>query len=254
VKQPNENMHQNNAARRLCNVLEKALKEGKDDQAIYEVIGNALGIENPNQNRHELIEFILLLEEVEKTIQQFRKVLDIDRYIPSILEIQSLFISNGFFQNPWLQIRSAIETRNFIIILSACADLIAREQVEVVFTDDDLSDYLQKAEEILKEVIDANLPEDIKTFLVIRLEEICTAIRHYTIGGPDRLRAVVEANIGGMILRSSVLSSQKKEKPLLNKLFTWLINFGAILDFGSNAENYLLPKLLEAAQNFFPPG
>ena len=93
-----------------------------------------------------------------------------------------------------------------------------------------------------------------KTFLVIRLEEICTAIRHYSLGGPERLRTVVEANIGGIILRSIGISSEDKEKPILRKVFDWLLTLGGILDLAANTQGYLLPKAAEITKFLLPPG
>jgi hypothetical protein len=248
-------MGQNNAARRLCDILKHAIAANvKGNELIYQALAQPLAIKDPDTNRHLFTEFFLLLAEVERTVKQLKKVNDLDEYIDAVKEIQSIFFTYGLFQGKWDAVRSTIQNRNFILILSSCANFIAQEQIDPSLSEEQLQKFLQECETILQEVVESDLPEDMKTFLVIRLEEICTAIRHYSLGGPERLRTVVEANIGGIILRSSGISSEDKEKPILRKVFDWLLTLGGILDLAANTQGYLLPKAAEIARFLLPPG
>lgn len=247
-------MEQNNAARRLCNILERALVTGKNDQIVYQAIAEALGINNPDSNKHLFTELFMLLAEVERMVKQLKRVKNLDRYIDAVKEIQSIFFTYGLFQGRWELVKVNLQGRNLILILDSCANFIAQEQIDPSLSEEQLQEYLQECEALLQEVMDSDLPEDIKTFLIVRLEEICSAIRHYSLGGPERLRTVVEANIGGMILRSVAISPQEKEKPILKKIFGWLLTLGGVLDLASNTQGYLLPKVAEIAQYLLPPG
>lgn len=86
----------------------------------------------------------------------------------------------------------------------------------------------------------------------MRLEEVCSAIRHYSIGGAERLRTVVEANIGGIILRSAGISQKDREAPILKKLFSWLLIFGSLL--GMVTDSQALLKSDSIPQFLLPPG
>ncbi|MBW4518765.1 MAG: hypothetical protein KME16_03560 [Scytolyngbya sp. HA4215-MV1] len=246
-------MEQNNAARRLCNILERAIANGKDDKIIYQVIAEALAIKAPDSNKYAFTEFFVLLAEVEHITKQLKKVRGLDKYIEAVQEIQSIFFTYGMFQGQWNSVRSTIEGRNLILGLDACANFIAQEKIDPSLGEEQLKEYLQQCEALLQEVMESDLSEDIKTFLVVRLEEICTAIRHYSLGGPERLRTVVEANIGGIILRSAAISSQDKEKPIFQKIFGWLLTLGGVLDLASNTQGYLLPKVAEITKYLLPP-
>jgi hypothetical protein len=244
-------MQQSNSGRRLCNILEKAVKEGDKEAPIYTVIGLALGVEDVS-NKYFLTDFFVLMADVERVVTLLKKVPNRDKYIDAIREIQSIFCTYSLPGDKWLNVSSLIENRNLILLLDACATFISQENLEVSLSDNQLKEYLSKCEELLKEIIESDLSDDIKTFLVVRLEEICIAIRHYSIGGPGRLRTVVEANIGGMIVRGTAISSEDKEKPILKKIFEWLLIFGSVLGLASDTQGFLLPNVTEAARFLLP--
>jgi hypothetical protein len=247
-------MEQNNSARRLYNILDRALVTGKNDQIVYQAIAEALGIKNPDSNKHLFTELFVLLAEVERIVKQLKRVKNLDRYIDAVKEIQSIFLAYGMFQARWESVSSNLQGRNLLLILDSCANFIAQEQIDPLLSEEQLQEYLQECEYLLQEVMESDLPEDIKTFLIVRLEEICTAIRHYSLGGLERLRTVVEANIGGMLLRSVEISPQEKEKPIFKKIFGWLLTLGGVLDLASNTQGYLLPKVAEIVKFLLPPG
>lgn len=247
-------MNQSNAARRLCNILEQAINTENPDQPIYQTLAEVIGIEEPNEERSEFIEFFVLIAEVERAVRQLKNVQNLRRYTNAIEEIHSVFLSNGFYTEKWIAISTILKHRNLISILESCADLIAQQQPDPSLSEEQLQEYLQQCEDLLHEMANSDLDNDIKTFLIVRFEEICTAIRHYKLGGPERLRTVVEANIGAVILRSDRISTSDREKPLFNKIFGWLMNLGAVLDLAANTQGYLLPKVVEVVKNLLPPG
>lgn len=246
-----ENMQQSNSGRRLCNILEKAVEEGNKEAAIYTVIGSVLGVEDVS-NKYFLTDFFVLMADVERVVTHLKKVPRQDKYIDAIREIQNIFFTYSIPGDKWVNVSNLIENRNLILLLDACATFISQENPEINLSENQLEEYLSKCEELLKEAMESDLSNDIKTFLVVRLEEICTAIRHYSIGGPERLRTVVEANIGGMILRSAGISPQDQEKPILKEIFGWLLSFGSILGLASDTQEFLLPKVIEVAQFLLP--
>lgn len=247
-------MEQSNAARRLHDILKHAIATGENDKKIYQVIAEVLNIENPSGEKYLFTDFFVLLAEVERIVRQLKRVGNLDEYIDAIREIQSAFFTCGVFQGKWEQLSSTIQSRNLILVLDSCANFIALEQIDPLLSEEQLQKYLQECEDLLQEVMKADLPKDIKTFLIVRLEEICTAIRHYSLGGPERLRTLVEANIGGMILHGAGISLQEEEENILKKIFKWLVTLGGILDLAANTQGYLLPKVGEITKYLLPPG
>lgn len=238
-------MEQSNAARRLCNILECALADKDNHQLVYQALASALGIQNPDANKHLFTEFFVLLAEVERIVKQLKQVDNLERYVSTVQEIQSIFFTYSIFQGKWDSAKATIENRNLILLLDACANFIAQEKINFLLIEEQLQEYLQQCEALLQELMHSELDEDIKTFLIISLEEICTSIRHYAIGGSERLQMVVEANIGGIILHSAKFDSQNINKPILKKTLSWLLTFGAILGCASDTQNYLIPKIDE---------
>jgi hypothetical protein len=139
----------------------------------------------------------------------------------------------------------------YLVILDACGNLIAQELPVENLGEQKLSDYLLECEDLLVKVTESDLTDDLKTFLIVRLEEVYSAIRHYSIGGSDRLRTVVEANIGGMILRSPGISSKDREKPILKTLFSWFLSFGSLLGMVTDSQSLLQSGFV--TQFFLPP-
>ncbi|BAY23732.1 hypothetical protein NIES2100_35240 [Calothrix sp. NIES-2100] len=246
-------MGQNNAARRLYDAFQYAFVNGNSAELAYKVLANAFKVENPELNPHFLIEIYVLLSEVEKKLKLLKKVDNVELYVKAIREIQFYIQTSNPLLSQWDGIKNQIQNRNFIFILDACANFIAQEQPEPELTEEQLQEYLEQCESLLQEVVSSDLAEDIKTFLVVRLEEICSAIRHYKIGGPERLRTVVEANIGAIILRSDAYTPEQK-KGIISKIFGLLMTFGGVLDLAANTQGYLLPKAAELLKYLLPPG
>jgi hypothetical protein len=244
-------MNQNNSAHRLCNILEKAIAgDNQPDTDTTLAIGKAMGIEDTS-NLCFMTDFFVLISDVERSIVNLKNVPKKKQYLDTIIEIQNLFFSYNLARDHWPTIRETVKSRNFTLILDACANFIAREIPLMDLSETDLVDHLTKCEELLREVTESDLADDLKTFLIVRLEEVCSAIRHYSTGGSERLRIVVEANIGGMILRSAGISQKDRETPILKTLFSWLLTFGSLLGMVTDSQSLLQSGFVK--QLFLPP-
>jgi hypothetical protein len=243
-------MTENNSAHRLCNILEKAIETGNDQLDTILVIGRAMGIEDTS-DKYFMTDFFVLIADVERSILNLQNVPKKKDYIDTIREIQNLLFTHNLSRDHWPNIRETIKNRNFTLILDACANFIAREIPLMNLGENDLADHLLKCEELLRDVTESDLTNDLKTFLIVRLEEVCSAIRHYSIGGSERLRTVVEANIGGMILRSTGISPEDREKPILKLLFSWFLTFGSLLGMVTDSQSLLQSGFV--TQFFLPP-
>jgi hypothetical protein len=243
-------MNQNNSAHRLCTILEKAMDIEGDQKDTTAMIGNAMGIEDITDRRF-MTSFFVLIADVERSILLLRNVSKKSDYINTIRQLQTIFFSHSLRSDHWPNIKSTIKSGNLTLILDACANFIARELPVENLSEQELSDYLSKCEDLLSQVTESDLTGDLKTFLIVRLEEVCSAIRHYSIGGSERLRTVIEANIGGMILRSAGISPEDREKPILKTLFSWFLTFGSLLGMVIDSQSLLQSGFV--THFFLPP-
>jgi hypothetical protein len=250
-------MNPNNSARCLHRILKNALETGSDEKPIHYALAPALKIDHPDLERYKYADFLILIRDVENTVKSLKKIPDLDEYISSIQELSNLLFGFGIFQGPWGSISGALKQGRLLMALNSCAVFIDQEYAHPDLSDEQLKQYLNECEELVKKVTESDLEESIKSFLIIRLEEICVAIRQYHLGGTERLKKVVEENIGGVLLRLSGLGPEEKGKSLNWEVFTWLIHFGGVLDLAANTQGYLIPKLVEAVQrvqHLLPPG
>jgi hypothetical protein len=243
-------MNQNNSAHRLCTILEKAMDIEGDQKDTTAIIGNAMGIEDIT-DRCFMTDFFVLIADVERSILLLRNVSKKTDYINTIRQLQTVFFSHSLRSDHWPSIKSIIKGGNLTLILDACANFIARELPVENLSEQKLSDYLSECEDLLAKVTESDLTDDLKTFLIVRLEEVCSAIRHYSVGGSERLRTVVEANIGGMILRSAGISPKDREKPILKTLFSWFLTVGSLLGMVTDSQSLLQSGFV--TQFFLPP-
>lgn len=66
-------MEQDNAARRLCNMFKIALQNASDATLIYIVLGRALGITEPENDKHFITEIFVMLSEVDQDLKKIKK-------------------------------------------------------------------------------------------------------------------------------------------------------------------------------------
>jgi hypothetical protein len=237
-----EGVERLNSAKRLYRILKGALNDGADDALTSSVILAAMVMPVETQ-LYRLTDFFELLSIVERDLEKLKEVEDIDEYLRIVRDIKELFIANPINQTTWSTFKSNLAGRNLILPLSAIAQFLEQEYPQRSLEQKQLDEFLSEFEILLQEVHDSDLEEKIKTYLIVRLEEICSAIRHYNIGGPERLRLVVEANIGGLLLRVADITSQDKENPVFKKYLEKILTFGGLLDTASNIQGYLLPML-----------
>jgi hypothetical protein len=120
-------------------------------------------------------------------------------------DLNSLLFNHNIFGDHWNHISTSVRNGNFVSILDDCADKIAEEAQLNSLSENQLQEYLSQCEDLLKEIMTSEMENDIKEFLIVRLEEICIAIRRYSTGGSERLQATIESNIGGILLRISTI-------------------------------------------------
>ena len=185
-----------------------------------------------------------------KGVRNTKKYFDVVDEFGSLLEA-------GIINEDWTPFGNFLTDSENLHILDSAADIVSLHQPKLsgaVISSDDLEKILFEAENLLANIQRADVEQDIKEFLIARLEEITIAIRRYNIGGPVYLRKVVESNIGSVLLKTSSLRKQNKvNTELIKAAFKLILTVGGLLDFGANVEGYLMPKGAEVIERLLPP-
>ncbi|MEL6552416.1 MAG: hypothetical protein AAFQ63_02970, partial [Cyanobacteria bacterium J06621_11] len=199
----------------------------------------------------------LLVDLLEKAIEETKSIKNVRnsaQYIRPLNELRNIF-KRGLINQDWSAIRDFVNDEAKMAMIDVCGDMVAIHLPQKKISVQELEGFLKDTEDLLSEVSKSDMEEDIKSFLLARLEEITIAIRRYNISGSDYLRRVVEANIGGVLLKSAQLQpKQSNSAAFLKKLFKLALTIGGVLDLGANVEGFLLPKGIEAIEKILPPG
>jgi hypothetical protein len=244
-------MSQNNSAHRLSEILERAINlEGS--QNILSVLQKSM---EATDNPYPIVDFFVLIADVEQSTSYLKNIRKKNEYLGAINELKGLFSSYEVRNvDHWNLIKNEIRSKRLALIIDACGNFLSQEFPVTHLDEDEIKKYLSECEELLQEVTGSDLSDNLKTFLVIRLEEICTALRHYSIGGSERLQKIVEANIGGMILQSVNMKDKDKGNGLLKKLFSWFITVGALLGMYNDVQTLLQLQSQPVTEFFLPSG
>jgi hypothetical protein len=240
-----------NAARRVHDILKKAIDDGQDQEPIYVVLARSLGLDHPDQNKYFLTDFFVLLSDAQRIVEQLKNVDNLETYVGSIKEIQTLLFTYGSYQGKWESMKSTIINRNLLGLIHASSLFIKNERIDVDLTEEQLHEYLEQCESLLQEVVASDLAKEIKTYLVVRLEEICSAIRHYKLGGPERLKIVVDAGIGAVFVRYNKCTEQQKEG-VISKILNILGPIATVIGLAADTTGFVLPAAKEAVKYILP--
>lgn len=249
-------MAQDNPARRLHSLLTNAFEiedQFQDKQNLSSRTVWAQVFKTKDADT-EVLEY---LEELHFLIKHTREAI---KGLPGVrhelylkpIEFFSLRISQkGLIGDKWGNQGRHLRQQHMLDLLEATADAIDNDNYLIELTQEQLNGLLSDAKSMLEEVLNSDLDNDIKMFLVIRLEEICSAIQHYAVSGSAGLRKVVEANIGSTLLKSFGVKTEETNQ--LRKFVGLMVKIGSWIGILADTESFLLPKVSEIFRQL-PPG
>lgn len=195
--------------------------------------------------------FVLMKESIEAT--KLLQTVGYEPYIRALDRVRTRLYSKSFLHSQWGSFASGLNDETLIDRLEMTADAIDRESRLVQLSQDQLNELLTNAKALLEEIRQSALDDDIKNFLFIRLEEVCSAIQHYSISGSAGLKRVIEANIGSTFLKLHGLTPEEKKTPLFEKFLKLMLQCGGWLGLFADVDGFLLPKVTETLLQI-PPG
>lgn len=182
-----------NPAARLLSILEDGFTRKKDENC-KSVWAEVLGAGNNGP---------LLMERLGKVMGLPSQIMEIvDREFPNQAKSQGHWIAqinNAFTQQQlaanWSSFRGHID-QNSLSFLSITSELIQAKLGTRLLESSTISDLREKVDGVLREAVGADIPGDIKRFLVRSLHKIIVAMDEYRISGAVPIQDAIDMTLG----------------------------------------------------------
>jgi hypothetical protein len=218
MQQPNP---QSNALRRLEGILDEAVAYENKKEQTGVVLLKAMNLDVEPQN---IVEFYELLSKAKEESLRINKP-KISRYISTLDELHKVFILNHLWTTEWNILSIHIESRNVLTTLDALADFF-HTQDPLVFLEQDFLDKLKtEFQSLLESILNSNLSNELKRFLIEKVEDILAAIRRYHIDGTEGLTKAAQSLVSDLVMTEHNIKDADKKNPVYNNAKGWFLAF-----------------------------
>lgn len=145
-----------------------------------------------------ITDLIQLTNETRQAIQALDG-LDHALYLRPVDKVLTIFTIMRF-DVEWAQIIGQFDETT-LYGLSICNDLLSKYSQEKPIAEETLKSMLDDIEALHEDVLNSDLPEELKSFLLEQLEKLRSALLHYRIFGSKRLRSALESITGAIFLK-----------------------------------------------------
>lgn len=207
--------NQTSSLRKLENIFNGAINSGNKEEASGSILLRVMEIE---EVPHHLTIFYDVLIKAKNEAQSIRNKPNLDRYLKIIEDLHQTFIVNHLWVTPWKVFSTHIERANILTTLDALADMFERQNPSVVLKRDFLEKIDDDFTDLLKQVIESDLSQGLKNFLIDQLEKILTAIRQHDIDSRNDLENTSKSFMSDLLLIEPSLSKEDKDNPVYRKI------------------------------------
>jgi hypothetical protein len=207
---------------RLHNLLQAALQQS-EQKSIRQVWAAVLGIP---ENDHAAILFgiaetIILVREAKEAISRLEGV-NTELYLKPFPQIERVF-SNSNLDRPWNSARSPLDAAT-MYGLQIGSDAVSRVAPEPALTPDDLTAIQEKVDALYDQVIAADLPQQLRSIVLERLDEIRRALKNYLLWGTKGLARAVERAAGAAWVNSELFRAAADNETVMEffRLLAWI--------------------------------
>jgi hypothetical protein len=251
----NNSLPTNNPAGRLYEILTMAIKSGAKggmNRTTKSVLSEVLDIKgnDPLEVFDGINKLFTLVKDTELTINKLYNV-NIELYQSPIKEIKEAFRDFNL-GGEWSKIADKID-RATLQTLKFCADALSRQQGEIPLNVEEINELHNEVRALLERLIDAELKDDIKSFIFDKLQDIEQAIINYKFKGSEGLQRVIEATLGATLMNDDI--RKEGENPIVTSFFTTITRIASMLSIYSNTKQLgadvgrVLQKLLPGAKD-----
>jgi hypothetical protein len=250
------NLPTNNPAGRLYEILTPALKKGGKiglkNRTVKSVLSEVLDIDTEDSTKlfDGINKLFTLITDTELAINKLYNV-DIELYQSTIQEIKKAFQDFNVV-GEWSEIANKID-RGTTEKLKFCADALSRQQGEIPLNVEEMNELHKEVRVLLERVIDAELNEDIRSFIFDKLQDIEQAILNYKFKGSEGLQRVIENTLGATLMNEDI--RKEGENPIVASFFTTITRVASMLSIYSNTKQLgadvgrVLQKLLPGVKD-----
>lgn len=217
MQQPNL---QSNALRRLETVLDKAVTYQNQHEPSGVVLLNAMQL---NADPQKLVAFYELLSKAKEESLRIVNKPKIDRYISKLNILHEVFILHSVWTTEWKFFSAHIENTGVLIALDALANYFY-DQDALVFLEQDFLDQLKTEFQSLSDsILNSTLSNELKKFLIEKVEDILAAIRRYHIDGTEGLTKAAQSLVSDLVMTEHNIKDADKKNPVYNNAKGWFL-------------------------------
>lgn len=227
-------MKYHNAAGRLYEILHSLYKNSQ--MPLIEAIAKIFE-HDPDDTAKLIIYYAGILKLVNQVESEIQDLDNNEIYLNLISRIKTILASNFDMKIPAYKLteKYQLEYQGLMYL----ADTLNRLHPQISISDDQLRDLLQKVTALHVEVLDSDIPQDLKKLILDNLNSIRIAIEAYKLYGPDGLRKAAERGLVSvfMYLRNNEqeLTTNTKAREKMNDFATILTIINGMLTLSTNA-------------------
>ena len=212
-------MNQSSALRQLEIILEEAMTSAQENQTGL-ILMRAMQLEEKPCN---LVSFFTLLHKAKEEAKrlQYSKV---DRDIAALEDLQKVFSENPAWGHPWSSFSGHIKVSNILSILNNLANSYHNQTKNPFLEKDFLKDLDNDFSSLLQDTLDSELSKTFKKEIKVKIEDILSCIRNYSIDGTEGIEKAVQSLLIQVEMGDRNPSKDISD-PILRKLKITAISF-----------------------------
>jgi hypothetical protein len=201
-------MGQNNSLRILERILTIATSDSKPQEKFGSVLLKSMNLDIQPEN---MVDFYGVLSRARDEAANIRKK-NIERYIKTLDELYRFFVETDLWNEQSAHFVNHIQQKNILNTLDSLADFFGDQNLRIVLSEDCLPLLKKEFESVLDNVINSDLSQDIKKFLIKGITQILEGLAKYDIDGGETLEQSVKKLISNLVLSDHNIKSEDRQK------------------------------------------
>ncbi len=222
----------NNPAARLLNILEEGKRQNVA-QNCRTVWCKLLDID-PTDKVIFLGKLGKVLALSAEVVDELKKVdgINIERYMHWCQPVEQAF-SESNFNGAWHDFSKHLNEHVFNY-LTMTSDFLSLRAPQAILPKGDVEKISTGARELISEIVAANLPDHIKSYMLSQLKKVVVAADDYKITGSKEVVQIVEETFGHAILKHDLVKPVESN-PIAKKFWTFMANAAVVTTIATGA-------------------
>lgn len=201
-------MGQNNSLRILERILTIATSDSKPQEKFGSVLLKSMNLDIKPEN---MVDFYGVLSRARDEAASIKKE-NIERYIKTLDELYGFFVKTDLWNGQFTPFASHIQQKNILNTLDSLADFFGDQNPRIILSEDCLPLLKKEFESVLDSIINSDLQQDIKKFLIKGITQILKGLARYEIDGGETLEQSIKKLIFNLVLSDHNIKSEDRQK------------------------------------------